>query len=60
MDRFFLGVMISELFSYKIKFAVIGKKDQINKFTETVAFNRGGRLMIFSEKTEALGWLCKL
>jgi hypothetical protein len=59
MDRFDLGELIAKLFPYKIKFAVIAQKDQIDKFSETVAFNRGARLMIFSDKTEALEWLLK-
>ena len=57
IDRFFLGEFIAKLFTYEIKFAVIGKKDQINKFSETVAYNRGTRLNIFSDKKEALKWL---
>ncbi|HUI30046.1 MAG TPA: DUF4180 domain-containing protein [Candidatus Acidoferrales bacterium] len=58
-DRFVLGELIAKLFSFRIKLAVIGKKDQINKFSETVAHNRGSQLFIFSDKTEALEWLMK-
>jgi len=59
MDRFIFGKLIANLFSTDIKFALIAKKDQINKFSETVAVNRGARFNIFSDKTEAIEWLLK-
>lgn len=57
LDRFFFGTLIAKLFSYKIKMAVIGKKDQVTRFSEVVASNRGARLGIFREKKEAIKWL---
>jgi len=60
MDRFDLGELIAKLFSFKIKFAVIVKKDQMNKFSETVAVNRGANLYVFSDQKEALEWLLKV
>jgi hypothetical protein len=56
-DRFFFGEFIARVFTYKVKLAVIGKKELINRFSETVAVNRGTQLFIFSEIPEALDWL---
>jgi hypothetical protein len=58
-DRYILGKLIAKLFSYKIKLAVIGRKELINKFSETVAQNRGGKLFISSDKADAMEWLLK-
>lgn len=58
MDRFFLGEHIAKInFGTSIKLAVIGKKEQINKFSEIVAQNRGTQLKIFSDVKEARKWL---
>ncbi len=58
MDRFFLGEYIAKLNLNKwIKTAVIAKKEQINKFSETVAQNRGAQLYISSTEEDAYEWL---
>ena len=57
VHRFLLGKFIAQLYSYKIKIAVIGRRDEINKFSEDVAINRGGRLLVTADKDEAVVWL---
>ena len=47
----------SALFPFSLKVAVLGRAEQITKFGENVAVNRGARVLVCSEKTEALRWL---
>jgi hypothetical protein len=57
MDRFILGEKVAELLSYKIKAAVVWPENDITKFAETVASNRGGKLIVVGNEDDALKWL---
>jgi hypothetical protein len=57
MERFEFGELIAKYFSYKVKFALVAKKDHFDKFAENVAVNRGASFAVFLDKTEALEWL---
>ena len=55
--RFLAGQDLAVLFPFSLKVAVLGRAEQITKFGENVAVNRGARVLVCSEKTEALRWL---
>ena len=57
MDRFYMGEKIAKVLGSKIKIAVVGPKEQINKFGENVAVNRGGRLFVAESFETARHWL---
>ena len=57
MERYEVGVKAATLFRYKLKVAVVYKTEEINRFAETVAFNRGMNVKIFNTKEEAISWL---
>ncbi|HUN55589.1 MAG TPA: hypothetical protein VMU29_10580 [Smithella sp.] len=57
MEKFYIGEQGAKMFGNKIKFALLRKPEHINKFTENVVVNRGGRLFIVSDEQEALRWL---
>ena len=55
--RFSTGEKIAALFSYSYKIAVISQPEKTNKFTETVAVNRGANFKVFYSESEAKEWL---
>ena len=57
MERYEVGVKAATLFRYKLKVAVLYKTEEINRFAETVALNRGMNVKIFNTKEEAISWL---
>ena len=57
MDRFFLGEEISKTFGPKIKIAVAWPAQDINKFAETVALNRGAYIRVMGDINSAEKWL---
>ncbi len=57
MERFELAVKGASLFLYKGKYAIVYRKEEINRFAETVGVNRGLNARIFSEMDEAMKWL---
>jgi hypothetical protein len=57
MDRFQMGVYGSKLFQKLAKVAVVYRKEEINRFAETVGMNRGLHARIFSDIEEARAWL---
>lgn len=59
MERYFISEEIVKHLGYRIKLAIIGKKDQINYFGENVAVNRGANMKVFSNSDIALEWLFK-
>ena len=56
-ERFQLGVQGALIFGYKVKVAVVYRKEEIDFFAETVGINRGLHVHIFSEMNQALEWL---
>jgi hypothetical protein len=57
MDRFKLGEKVAGIVGSRIKVAVIWPPEYINRFTATVALNRGGVMQIFGNIDEAKKWL---
>jgi hypothetical protein len=57
MERFELAVKGASLFLYKGKYAIVYRKEEINRFAETVGVNRGLNARIFSDMDEAMKWL---
>jgi hypothetical protein len=57
MERFELAVKGANLFQYKGKYAIVYRKEEINRFAETVGVNRGLNAQIFSGMDEAMQWL---
>lgn len=57
MEKYYIGSMGAAMYRGKIKVALLRKQEHINKFTQNVAVNRGGRLFISSDEQEALRWL---
>jgi hypothetical protein len=57
LDRYYMGIHAAEVWSARIKVAVIAQARIINKFGETVAVNRGARVAVFSDSAEAMAWL---
>lgn len=57
MDRFRLGVAVADTWRSTIQAAIVAPRLMVNRMTETVAFNRGGRIKVFFDTPEALRWL---
>jgi hypothetical protein len=59
INRFFIGKRIAELNrgSPRIKVAYVVRKQYINEFAETVAYNRGTMFKGFDNRDEAIKWL---
>jgi len=57
MDRFNLGVAIAEMVADRYRIAVVSKPEQINRFMENAAVNRGARLVVTSDEKDAIAWL---
>lgn len=57
MERFELAMKGVSLFQYKGKYAIVYRKEEINRFAETVGVNRGLNARIFSDMDEAMTWL---
>ena len=57
MERFFFGEKLADVLHGKIKFAFVWPEKDINKFTETVAINRGGYVWVFGDVETAKKWL---
>lgn len=60
IDMYILGEKLSEMASHNTSVAFVDSQIQqmeMNKFTETVAYNRGGRGKVFAEMKEAEEWL---
>ena len=57
MERFLLGEELAKIIKYKIKIAVVWPEKRINRFTETVAFNRGSIMRTFGNIQQAEKWL---
>jgi len=58
MIRFYTGEKIASIWGASLKVAVLGRTEAINRFTETVAINRGAfNFKVFDDLDEALLWL---
>ena len=57
LDRFLLGEHAASLWRPKLKMAIVSQPENINKFAENVAVNRGANLQILDDDEKALEWL---
>lgn len=57
MERYIVGEYIAQLFPSSIKLAVVWPEEDINKFAETVAVNRGVFIRVFPDVAVAEHWL---
>jgi hypothetical protein len=57
MERFELAMKAVPLFQHKGKYALVYRKEEINRFAENVGVNRGLNARIFSDMDEAKQWL---
>jgi hypothetical protein len=55
MDRFYAGQRVAQVFGFRIKVAVVARREVINKFGENTAVNEGARLNVVSSEPDA-GW----
>ena len=55
-DKYNIGEYIARKLSSRTKLAVVDKPENINKFGETVAVNRGAFVRVFSNKEDAVKW----
>jgi hypothetical protein len=60
-DRYQIGRYGTEVLPHTIKFAMLGREDQVSPdaFFENVAVNRGMILKVFSDEKKAIEWLKK-
>lgn len=57
MERYIVGEAVAQLFPSTIKLAVVWPEEDINKFAETVAVNRGVFVRVFPNIAAAEHWL---
>ena len=57
MERYIVGEVVAQLFPSSIKLAVVWPEEDINKFAETVAVNRGVFIRVFPDVAAAEHWL---
>ena len=57
MERFELELTGVSLFPFKGKYAIVYRKEEINRFAENVGANRGLNALMFSDMDDALKWL---
>ncbi len=57
LDRYYIGLEIAKRFAGNYKIAALGKFEDINYYSETVAKNRNVNLKVFTNRNIALRWL---
>jgi len=57
MDRYHFGIYAAELWGGRLKVAILYQEQFINKLAENTAVNRGAKVIVVSEREEALRWL---
>lgn len=57
LDRFELGVQGAIILRHVARIAVVYRREEMDKFLETVAVNRGLNIRLFDNMEEALSWL---
>jgi hypothetical protein len=57
MDRFRAGEHAASVLGSRIRTAVIGRAESINRFAEGVAVQSGADMRVFSNEDEALEWV---
>lgn len=57
LDRFEFGVQGAIIFRHLKKVGVVYRREEMNRFLETVAVNRGLNIRLFDNFDEAMEWL---
>ncbi len=57
VHRFVLGEEIARVIGSKIRGAVVWPTNDVDRFTETVAKNRGGNMQLFGDLESAEHWI---
>ncbi len=57
MARFLAGEHLAKIMPYPYKVTAFAKSEDINKFGETVAVNRGAWFRVFSDEQTAIEWI---
>ncbi|MEP6945218.1 MAG: hypothetical protein ABJA02_04820 [Acidobacteriota bacterium] len=57
VDRFEAGQRVAEVFGPSIKVAVVMAPGTVSKLGEIAAVNRGGRMLVTDDSSEAVKWL---
>jgi len=57
MERFQLGAEGAEIFRGVAQVGIAYRKEEINRFAETVGVNRGAHVRIFGDIEETMEWL---
>ncbi len=58
-DRFLIGEAVAELLRARFKVAFLYRAENINKFAENTAVNRGANVLIVADEAQALDWLLR-
>jgi hypothetical protein len=56
-DRFEIGVEMARILGNKVQFAILARRDMIDKMGENAAVNRGGQMFVTDSMKKALEWL---
>jgi len=56
-DRFLAGEKVSQVFKHHYKILAIDKEENINKFAENTAVNRGADFLVTPDRKKGLEWL---
>lgn len=59
LTRYYTGEYFAEFLPQPFKVALIKRHDDTDRFTETVAVNRGANYWVFSDEETAIQWLAK-
>jgi len=57
LDRFFAGERVALVLGGNVRLAVVGRAEMINKLGENTAVNRGARILVTSDESEAFAFL---
>ncbi len=57
LDRFFAGERVALVLGGKVRLAVVGRPEMINKLGENTAVNRGGRILVTPDESEAFAFI---
>ena len=59
LDRHYAGVAVAEVLGGRFRVAVLFPGEQINKFAENTAVNRGAQMLVTADEAAAMAWLLR-
>jgi hypothetical protein len=57
IDRFEVGIAVAAYFPRPFRIAILRKREDITKFGENTAVNRGADFLVCTQEEEAVAWL---